>query len=254
VTGENPRLLELERRVQEDPASIAFSQLAEEYRCQGRAEEAVDVCRAGLVHHPDYLSARVTLGRALTELGRLDEAHTQLTMVLDAAPDNLTARSALAVVFEQQGQLTNALVHYRQALELEPYDPELEAAIERIEREVAPPPPPPAKDEPPVVEDLFDFDRLLEQLGGRTQPAPFSESSPRPAPVAPVPSPVEAVKLRDDVGDPFFVLERHLRVSEEQRTLEERERLREQLHDQQVVEQLEAWLAAILVDRTQQQR
>ena len=63
----------MKRRVQKDPASIAFAQLAEEHRRAGQFEEAVQVATAGLGHHPAYLSARVTLGRALLELGRLDK-------------------------------------------------------------------------------------------------------------------------------------------------------------------------------------
>ena len=60
---------DLRRRVDSDPASIAFAQLAEEYRRAGRHQEAVDVCRGGLTRHPGHLSAQVTLGRALTALG-----------------------------------------------------------------------------------------------------------------------------------------------------------------------------------------
>ena len=72
MIADSPRIQELRRRVHEDPASIAFAQLAEEYRRAGRFEEAVEVCRAGLTRHPSYLSARVTLGRALIELGELE--------------------------------------------------------------------------------------------------------------------------------------------------------------------------------------
>jgi len=43
---------------------------AEELRRAGEYQEAVDTCRAGLRVHPGYLSARVTLGRALIELGK----------------------------------------------------------------------------------------------------------------------------------------------------------------------------------------
>ena len=66
---DNPRIEDLRRRVQKDPASIAFAQLAEEYRRAGQHQEAIDVCSGGLAIHPGYLSARVTLGRALIELG-----------------------------------------------------------------------------------------------------------------------------------------------------------------------------------------
>ena len=41
---------------------------------RGQLQEAVDICRAGLAIHPGYLSARVTLGRALLELQQLDDA------------------------------------------------------------------------------------------------------------------------------------------------------------------------------------
>ena len=66
--ADNPRIEDLRRRVQKDPASIAFAQLAEELRRAGELEESVETCRAGLSLHPTYLSARVTLGRALVEL------------------------------------------------------------------------------------------------------------------------------------------------------------------------------------------
>ena len=80
--ADNPRIEELRRRVEKDPASIAFAQLAEEYRRAGSFEEAVATCRGGLATHPSYLSARVTLGRALFELNNLDEAQTELEHVL----------------------------------------------------------------------------------------------------------------------------------------------------------------------------
>jgi tetratricopeptide (TPR) repeat protein len=99
--SDNPRIEDLRRRVLKDPASIAFAQLAEEYRRAGDCEEAVRVCEAGLAQHPAYLSARVTLGRALFELGRLDDARTEFLRVLDAAPDNLIAVGKLAEIHQR---------------------------------------------------------------------------------------------------------------------------------------------------------
>src|SRR4029453_2157837 len=79
------------RRIQGDPGSVGLSPLAEELRRAGRAREAVSVCRIGLAIHPEYLSARATLGRALLDLGQLDDAFAELTAVLAAAPDHLSA-------------------------------------------------------------------------------------------------------------------------------------------------------------------
>jgi tetratricopeptide (TPR) repeat protein len=94
--AEHPRIEELRRRIQKDPASIAFAQLAEEHRRAGQYDEAVRVCRAGLRQHPAYLSARITLGRALLEMGRYDESVSEFEYVLKAAPDNFTAVRELA--------------------------------------------------------------------------------------------------------------------------------------------------------------
>src|SRR4029453_15771627 len=80
--SENFRIEQLRRRLHEDPASIAFAQLGEELRRAGRHQEAVDVCRTGLASYPAYLSARVTLGRALIDLNQLDEAQTELEKFL----------------------------------------------------------------------------------------------------------------------------------------------------------------------------
>ena len=102
--SDNPRIEDLRRRVLKDPASIAFAQLAEEYRRAGDCEEAVKVCEAGLAQHPAYLSARVTLGRALFELGRLEDARAEFLRVLDAAPDNLIAVGKLAEIHQRTQQ------------------------------------------------------------------------------------------------------------------------------------------------------
>lgn len=95
---DNSRIEELRRRIQSDPTSIAFAALAEEYRRTGRFDEAIDVCAGGLKRHPSYLSAHVTLGRALLETGRLEEARQTLEFVVRAAPGHLSAVHALAEV------------------------------------------------------------------------------------------------------------------------------------------------------------
>ena len=126
------RIEDLRRRIQEDPASIAFAQLAEEYRRAGDLTGAVDVCRAGLERHPAYGSARVTLGRALLELGALDEARLELTQVLASAPENLAALRGVADIHRQQGRLADALSLFRKALQLAPNDPDLVQAVHEL--------------------------------------------------------------------------------------------------------------------------
>jgi tetratricopeptide (TPR) repeat protein len=104
---ERPRIEDLRRRVRNDPRSITFAQLAEEYRRIGLLEDSVDICRAGLSVHPGYVSARVTLGRSLVELGHLDSAQVELQAALERAPGNLSAIRGLAEVSRRRGALAD---------------------------------------------------------------------------------------------------------------------------------------------------
>jgi len=114
--AENPRIEELRRRVQADPASIAFAALAEEFRRLGRYGEAVETCQAGLQRHPAYLSARVTLGRALIETGDYAGAREQFETVLQSAPENIAAIRGLAQINERLGHSTEMDPHLAQLM------------------------------------------------------------------------------------------------------------------------------------------
>jgi tetratricopeptide (TPR) repeat protein len=95
------RIAELQRRVEADPASVVFAALAEELRRAGRFDEAIATCRTGLERHPSYLSAHVTLGRSLIEIGQYDEAREELAHVRKLAPENLAAIRGLAEIHDR---------------------------------------------------------------------------------------------------------------------------------------------------------
>jgi tetratricopeptide (TPR) repeat protein len=248
VAIDDPRILELRRRVQGDPASLAFAQLAEECRRAGAHDEAIGICRAGLIHHPENLTARVTLGRALVELDKLDEAFTELTFVLDAAPGNLPAIRALAEIYQRRGMMSEALVHYRRALQLAEHDAELSQTVEQIQQVVEPRsgPPPTVAKAPPPIEDLFDFDSLLAQLDASRTGAPPPAYVPLRLPPQ---SPLDTAVPSSD--DAFAVMERQLREREEQRLLEEKQARRAEAEHRRavIIQELEDWLAAIVQDR-----
>ena len=136
--ADDSRLSDLRRRVQADPSSIAFAQLAEEYRRAGQLQEAVDVCRAGLAIHPAYLSARVTLGRALLDCQRLEDAQRELERVLKSAPENLAAIRGLAEIHHRRGAMGEALAQYRAALALARNDPDLEQTVHDLALQLEP--------------------------------------------------------------------------------------------------------------------
>jgi hypothetical protein len=250
------RIDDLRRRVEADPASIAFAQLAEEYRRAGQTEEAVRVSREGLTRHPGYLSARVTLGRALLDLGQLPDARTELQFVATEAPENLAAVRGLAEIFHREGDAASALEYFQRALALARHDPELEEIVQQLSRQVGAeagpanglsfeeahqellsaadrvplaPAAATAESAPDVADDRqgatapFDFDTLVAALGTPAAP-PLVEAvvrgeTPEVFELPGLPD-LSGVPVLTDAVDPFAVLEAELRaqpVAETQR-------------------------------------
>ena len=190
--ADSQRIDDLRRRVQRDPTSIAFAQLAEECRRAGHFQEAVDVCRAGLEIHPGYLSARVTLGRALIELGDLDIALAELEHVLKSAPDNLAAIRGVAEIHHKQGRLSEALAQYRAALGLARNDPDLQRTVDELARKVEPVP-------APASADGLSFEQMQNEfLQNLAPPPPVKSPEPPRVEMAIAPEPAPAVPSVDN--------------------------------------------------------
>lgn len=122
---------------------MSFAPLAEELRRAGRLDEAIKTCEAGLAQHPEYTTARATLGRALLDRGNLEEALIELGAVLNAAPEHLSALKGVADIHARRGETTEALELYRRALALARGDADLARTIATLEA-AAPVPPAPA--------------------------------------------------------------------------------------------------------------
>ena len=134
---ESSRLETLRRRVESDPASLAFAALAEEYRRARRLDDAIDTARKGLARHPTYVSARVTLGRALLEARRYDAACDELESALQAAPENLVAMRALAEAHRARGSHARAREVLRRAVATFPQDRALALMLGGVEATIA---------------------------------------------------------------------------------------------------------------------
>ena len=166
--AESPRVEELRRRVQKDPGSIAFAQLAEEHRRIGNFDEAIRVARSGLAEHPSYLSARVTLGRALMELEQYGDAQRELEQVLRLAPDNLAAIRALAEIHQRRGEFGETTRQFTTTLDY--------SRSELVLPTVAPPPPP--TDFALRLPGVDEFARSLDALDGLTIDVPGADPDP----------------------------------------------------------------------------
>ncbi len=133
------RIDELRRRLERDPASRLFAQLAEELRKEGELEEAIGIARTGLERHPAYPSARLTLGRALLDSGDPAAAREELDTAVRGAPDNILASRLLGEALETLGDLGSALAQYQTTLEMAPGDGHVEARIRAIQSRLGAP-------------------------------------------------------------------------------------------------------------------
>ena len=133
------RVDELRHRLERDPGSRLFAQLAEQLRKEGDVEEAIGVARAGLEKHPDYPSARLTLGRALLDSGDAAAARAELETAVRDAPDNILASRLLGEALETLGDLEAAAKQLRATLVIAPGDAQIQSRIQAIEAQLAKP-------------------------------------------------------------------------------------------------------------------
>ena len=112
----------LKERVDRDPESKLFVPLAEEYKKAGMLEEAIDVLLKGLERHPNYMSARVSLGKIYLEKGMFNEAGQEFKKVVSLIPDNLYAHKKLAEIYKNLDNKNKAITELRVVLRLNPTD------------------------------------------------------------------------------------------------------------------------------------
>src|ERR1041385_435836 len=148
--AQNPKIEELRFRLKTDPKSRLFYPLAEELRKVGAFGDGEKVLRAGLEHHPTYLSAWVSLGRLLREQQKNDQAAEALKKALQLDPGNVVAARLLADAYLALGDKIEAIKKYKLVHALLPADQEPGGLIERLDREVNPPFPSPVEEEPPA--------------------------------------------------------------------------------------------------------
>lgn len=198
---DNARTGELRRKLEKDPGSRLFAQLAEELRKDGKHDEAISVARKGLEKNPNYPSARLTLARALLDSGRPAEAKPELEAIVKASPDNIMASRLLGEALAELGETAQALQQFEKTLKISPGD---KAVLERLAelkgRLSAPPPgaeaaplpavvepaPPPAPEAP--LPSVFASEPLPSVFPEEPVPAPAAPAAPAPVLQAPPPS------------------------------------------------------------------
>ncbi len=123
----------LQKKLSKEPNSLIFMQLAEEYRKEGQVNDALRVLHEGLKRHPNYWTARVSVGRIYYQGGDLVHALDELEIVIRAVPDNLLANRMVGDIYLRQNRPQEALKRYKMVQMLNPADQEVAIHIQKLE-------------------------------------------------------------------------------------------------------------------------
>ncbi len=224
----NPKIEELRFRLKADPKSRIFYPLAEELRKISQFAEAEGVLRTGLTHHPTYLSAWVSSGRVLRELGKNGEAVEALSKALQLDPGNVVAARLLAEAYLSLGEKVEAIKKFKLVHALLPSDEQVVEIIARLDAELNPPAPvpvaPPAASEPEPLPFAAAPEPEALPFAGLPAAAPDStpfmeetESEPEPE-TAPLPVGAPSLEESPFASDDVAILEaaQHTFVEEEE--------------------------------------
>jgi len=143
-------LAKLEHAFATEPASEAYKPLAEAYLGMGRFMEAMVVCKKGVKAHPNAPAPRILLARVYAEQGKDKKALEELAGALQVAPGDKNVLRMTGALQMKGGEATAGKANLLKAWELDPADPDTEAALKQYKIE----PPRPVAPEPPVAEDL----------------------------------------------------------------------------------------------------
>jgi tetratricopeptide (TPR) repeat protein len=122
----------LTARVAEEPSSLAFLELGEALRRRGQLDAAYKVARGGLSRYPSLADAHDLLGRILSDQGDLAGAFDAWADALRFDPMRIGALKGIGFLYFRAGDVPAALDHLRRAAEIDPDDPTIVQAIERI--------------------------------------------------------------------------------------------------------------------------
>lgn len=177
-----------------DPGSMVFVELAKALIDTASHEEAIEVCRRGLDHHPDSIVGHVLWGRALIGLADPEAAMDHFDQAIALDPNNPYAYNLIGEVLLHRQLHRSAIPILRRAVALQPGDARVRQWLEQAERALSGASPEEAVADPTTVQTTAP--------GGAIDAAAEAAPAPHPADL-PVPaSPFDEVAARSTTPVP----------------------------------------------------
>ena len=122
----------LTARLAEEPSSLAFLELGEALRRRGQLDAAYKVARGGLGRYPALADAHDLMARILGDQGDLAGAFDAWVEALRFDPMRIGALKGIGFLYFRAGDVHAALDHLERAAEIDPDDPSISQALDRI--------------------------------------------------------------------------------------------------------------------------
>lgn len=113
--------------------AVTHAQLGDLYLVANHPADAIEHYRAALDIRPRFMDIRSKFAETLIELGELEEARDELTLILESRPSFVGARVRLGVVLHRLGQDGSAIEEWKRCLEDDPRDMRARAYLASVE-------------------------------------------------------------------------------------------------------------------------
>jgi len=162
----------LRARYAENPKGRNFAPLADAYRKAKQLDEAIALCREGLQHHPDYVSAHIVLGRCLVDKQEDGAAAIAFRRVLELDPENIIALKLLSDIALRADHPHEAVDWLSRLLQVDPMNGDASEALTAARARAA-------GAAPAAVPPTDAAAGPVAEPAGEAAPAPAAEA-PRP--------------------------------------------------------------------------
>ncbi len=98
-----------EALLNEDPHSKSFAPLADAYRKQKRFDEALNLCKQGLLVHPEFVGGHLSLAKIYYDQNLPKAAEKSFLKAFKYDPQNLLALTHLAQIYLELGRYSESL-------------------------------------------------------------------------------------------------------------------------------------------------
>jgi pentatricopeptide repeat protein len=132
----SPLILKYHKTLEDNPKSRVFAPLAESYRKLGQIDEALQILKSGLRHHPTYILGHLGLADCYFEIEEFNLAYTTLKPFIKENKDNLRLMKLFASICLKTDAKDEALDAFKYLLFLNPRDREVANNVKILEDEI----------------------------------------------------------------------------------------------------------------------